>query len=70
MQSADHRGVVMMHAMPVCEYGHWLINNASVTNMVCMLLFVKDSKRTSQQLWQQILAFRSSPKQMIVYNAV
>ncbi len=26
MQSADNRGVVMMHLMSVCEYGHWLIN--------------------------------------------
>ncbi len=50
MQSADHRGVVMMHVMSVFEYGHWLINNVSVTNTICMLEFVKDIKRTSLQL--------------------
>jgi hypothetical protein len=22
-QIADHRGVVMMHSLSVCEYGHW-----------------------------------------------
>ena len=50
MQSVDHRGVVMMQVMSVCEYGHWLINNASVTNPVSMLVFVKDTKPAFQQL--------------------
>ncbi len=50
MQSAYHRGVVMMHLMSVCEYGHWLINNASVTNKFRMLVFDKDTKRTYQKL--------------------
>ncbi len=38
MQSADHRGVVIMHWMSVREYGHWLINNASGTNTACLYL--------------------------------
>ncbi len=46
-QSVDHRGVVMMHVMSVCGYEHWLINNASVTNTIRMLAFVKDPKRTA-----------------------
>ncbi len=50
MQSADHRGVVMMHLMSVYEYGHWLINSTSVTHTISLLVFVKDTKRDSQQL--------------------
>ncbi len=41
MQSADHRGGVTMHVMSVCEYGHWFINNASVTNTICILYLSK-----------------------------